>query len=205
MWQDHVERHRLIAKIVPLSRVIEELPELRRYRVVLIDESHNLRNPEGRRYRAIREYVQQNDSRVILLSATPYNKAYVDLSAQLRLFVPEDEDIGIRPEALLRAIGETRFVQQHQCGLRTLRAFEKSEEPDDWRNLMRRYLVRRTRGFIQEHYAERDETGRPFLELADGRRFPFPTRVPKTVEFPFDADVGRPISPHVCRRRGRRD
>nr|MBA3451136.1 NgoFVII family restriction endonuclease [Chloroflexia bacterium] len=129
---------------------------------------------------------------MILLSATPYNKAYVDLSAQLRLFVAEDEDIGIRPEALLRKIGETRFTQLHQCGLRTLRAFEKSEEPDDWRNLMRRYLVRRTRGFIQEHYAERDETGRPYLRLEDGRRFPFPTRVPKTVTFPFDAESDDP-------------
>ncbi|MBA3451135.1 MAG: hypothetical protein H0T18_07980 [Chloroflexia bacterium] len=58
MWDDHVQRHRLVAKIVPSSRVIEELPELRRYRVVLIDESHNLRNPEGKGYRAIREYVQ---------------------------------------------------------------------------------------------------------------------------------------------------
>jgi superfamily II DNA or RNA helicase len=201
MWQDHIEKHRLIAKIVPMSRVIEELPELRLYRVVLIDESHNFRNPEGMRYRAIRDYVQRNDSRVILLSATPYNKAYLDLSAQLRLFVPEDEDIGIRPEALLRTIGETRFLQQHQCGLRTLRAFEKSEEPDDWRNLMRRYLVRRTRGFVQEHYAERDEHGRPYLLLDDGRQFPFPKRIPKTVAFAFDRTSDDPyprlFSPEV--------
>ena len=64
---------------------------------MLIDESHNLRNREGVRYRAIHEYIQQNDSKVILLSATPYNKTYVDLSNQLRLFVEEDRDLGIRP------------------------------------------------------------------------------------------------------------
>ena len=192
MWQEYVDHHRLIAKILPSSRVIDDLPDLRRYRVVLIDESHNLRNPEGRRYRAIRDYIQANDSRVILLSATPYNKAYKDLSAQLRLFVPPDHDLGIRPEALLREIGETRFVQRHQCGLRTLLAFEKSEHADDWRNLMRRYLVRRTRSFIQANYAERDESGRAYLCLNDGRRFYFPSRIPKTVGFAFDQDSTDP-------------
>ena len=35
--------------------------------------------------------------------------------------------------------------------MRTLAAFEKSEIPDDWRELMRLYMVRRTRGFIMQH------------------------------------------------------
>jgi SNF2 family DNA or RNA helicase len=97
MWQDYVDNYRLLARILPLSRVQNELPDLRRYRVVLIDESHNLRNREGKRYRAIQEYIAINESRCILLSATPYNKTYLDLSAQLRLFVPEDKDLGARP------------------------------------------------------------------------------------------------------------
>jgi hypothetical protein len=105
MWQDYVDNYRLLARILPLSRVQNELPDLRRYRVVLIDESHNLRNREGKRYRAIQEYIAINESRCILLSATPYNKTYLDLSAQLRLFVPEDKDLGARPEALLDEIG----------------------------------------------------------------------------------------------------
>ena len=82
---------------------------------MLIDESHNLRNREGKRYRAIQEYIRKNESKVILLSATPYNKTYLDLSNQLRLFLPEDDDIGIRPESLLREIGETEFIRRHQC------------------------------------------------------------------------------------------
>jgi hypothetical protein len=60
------------------------------------------RNRTGQRYRAIQEYILENESRCILLSATPYNKTYLDLSNQLRLFVPEDKDLGIRPEQLLR-------------------------------------------------------------------------------------------------------
>ena len=73
---------------------------------MIIDESHNLRNREGQRYKAISEYIEKNESQCILLSATPYNKTYLDLSSQLRLFVPEDKDLGIRPERLLRDIGE---------------------------------------------------------------------------------------------------
>lgn len=184
MWEDYRARFRLRAKVLSLSRAISELPALRRYRLVLIDESHNLRNREGRRYRIIQEYIQENESKVILLSATPYNKTYIDLSNQLRLFVPEDADVGIRPENKLREIGETEFIRRHQCGLRTLAAFDKSEYADDWRDLMRLYLVRRTRSFIQDNYAETDpQTGRKYLTFPDGGRSYFPTRVPKTVKF----------------------
>ena len=63
----------------------------------MIDESHNLRNREGKRYQAIQEYILENESKVILLFATPYNKTFLDLSNQLRLFVDETEDLGIRP------------------------------------------------------------------------------------------------------------
>ena len=175
MWEDYVHDYQLRARVLSLSRVINELPNLRRYRLVVIDESHNLRNREGRRYRAIQEYVRANDSKCILLSATPYNKTYLDLSNQLRIFVEDDQDLGIRPERLLRELGEVEFSRRHQASPRTLAAFDQSEYADDWRDLMRRYLVRRTRSFIQDNYAETDpDTGRRFLTYEDGSRSFFP-------------------------------
>lgn len=194
MWQDYVDRYRLLAKVLSLSRVQNELPDLRRYRVVLIDESHNLRNRDSKRYRAIQEYIAANESFCILLSATPYNKTYLDLSAQLRLFVPEDKDLGIRPEALLSKLGgELAFLREYQVPVRTLRAFEKSDRPDDWRELMRLYMVRRTRSFIQANYAQVDDLlpleqelqGKPrkYLEFPDGKRAYFPNREPQTIKF----------------------
>ena len=187
MWEDYVHEYQLRARVLSLSRVITELPNLRRYRLVVIDESHNLRNREGRRYRAIQEYVRNNDSKCILLSATPYNKTYLDLSNQLRIFVKDDQDLGIRPERLLRELGEVEFSRLHQASPRTLAAFDLSEHADDWRDLMRLYLVRRTRSFIQDNYAETDVgTGRKFLTYEDGGRSFFPTRVPKTVKFAID-------------------
>jgi Helicase conserved C-terminal domain/PLD-like domain len=197
MWHDYVETYELNAKIVSLSRVESELKELKRYRTVLIDESHNLRNREGKRYKAIEDYVRSNDSRCVLLSATPYNKSFIDLSSQLRLFIDDDQDIGVRPEAMIRAIGgETEFVRKHQCAVRSLPAFEKSDQTDDWRELMRLYMIRRTRGFILQNYAQTDEAnGRKFITFADGTRSYFPVRQPKSVKFAIDdSDPGDPYA-----------
>ncbi|NMG09438.1 helicase-related protein [Brasilonema sp. UFV-L1] len=202
MWQEYVDNYRLYAKVLPISKVQSQLPELRRYRVVLIDESHNLRNTEGKRYRAIAEYIENNESKCILLSATPYNKTYLDLSSQLRLFVPEDQDLGFRPEALINelggsSVGELEFIRRHQCSVRSLAAFEKSEHPDDWRELMKRYMVRRTRSFIKDNYAKSDPPLSPqspgglrgvrkYLEFSDGRRSYFPDRIPRTIKFTLE-------------------
>lgn len=193
MWLEYVDNYRLYAKVLSVSQVQNKLSELRRYRVVLIDESHNLRNREGKRYRAIYEYITANESKCILLSATPYNKTYLDLSAQLRLFVREDEDLGFRPEALINelggsSIGELEFIKRYQCSVRSLAAFEKSEHPDDWRDLMKRYMVRRTRSFIKDNYALIDGDARKYLEFADGSRSYFPSRIPKTIKIKSNLD-----------------
>jgi len=187
MWLDYKTRYRMRAEVLPSSRVIENLKQLSRHRIVILDESHNLRNREGKRFKVIQEYIQKNESKVILLSATPYNKTYLDLSNQLRLFVPEDLNLGIRPERLLRDIGATEFERAHQCSVRSLAAFEHSMYADDWRELMRLYMVRRTRSFILNNYATLDpDNQRYFLTLADGKRSYFPKRHPKTVRFKVD-------------------
>lgn len=192
MWEWYRDEYRLHAKVLSITGTLQKLPELRRYRLVLIDESHNLRNREGKRYRAIQEYIQKNDSRCILLSATPYNKSYLDLSSQLRLFLPETADLGVRPEHLLREIGEVEFNHRYQSSLRSLEAFEKSEYADDWQELMRLFMVRRTRSFIRDNYAADDSaTGLKYLLMDDGTRNYFPTRHPLRIEFAADAQYAR--------------
>ena len=57
----------------------------------------------------------------------------------------------------------------------------KSTLPD------RNYLVRRTRSFIQDNYAQTDpDSGRKFLTYEDGERSYFPSRVPRTIKFTID-------------------
>jgi superfamily II DNA or RNA helicase len=185
MWQHYKHTYRIACDIVSVNEINEEfIKKTPRYRVVLIDESHNFRNREGKRFKAIQEYIAKNDSRCILLSATPYNKTYLDLSGQLRLFIDETDDLGIRPEKKIKEIGEIEFERQHQCKPHSIAAFEKSEYADDWRELMRLYMVRRTRSFIMDYYAEKDiNTGRKYLQLADGTKSFFPDRIPKTIKF----------------------
>lgn len=191
MWQDHVDRYRMIAKVLSVSQAINELPNLRRYRIIVLDESHNLRNRETKTYRVIHDYITKNDSRCILLTATPYNKTYLDLSSQLRLFVPEDADLGIRPERKLQEPGgEVEFIRRHQCPVRSLAAFEKSDYTEDWQELMRLFMVRRTRSFIMNNYSKLDlGNNRPYLLLDDGTKSYFPLRVTRTAKFQVnDAD-----------------
>lgn len=209
MWEDYAHRYRLIAKVVSITQVQNSLPDLRRYRVVIIDESHNLRNREGRRWAVVRDYIARNASKCILLSATPYNKAYLDLANQLRLFLEPEDVVGIRPEEYLRRDCDGRpdeFTRRHQCPLNCLAAFEKSEHPDDWREMMRLFMVRRTRSFVERNYAYTEcpscqtivqatqeacpscarakaKTDRRFLVLEGGIRFHFPKRQPKALHF----------------------
>ena len=223
MWEAYVHDYGLRrCKVLSVTRVQNEMRDepdsLRRYRLVLIDESHNLRNREGKRYRVIRDYIRRNDSKCVLLTATPYNKTYLDLSNQLRLFLDDGADLGVRPEAAIaEAGGEVEFAKHRgDVPLRSISAFEKSDHPDDWRELMRLFLVRRTRSFVKQHYAlaecpacgtpldaevaacpdcgrAADGTERRYLRFPDGTRSYFPTRVPRTVTF----STGDPEDPYA--------
>jgi SNF2 family DNA or RNA helicase len=193
MWErNYVDRFHLRAKVISSGSVVDTLADFKNrfinFRVVVIDESHNLRNPQGQRYQAIKQYLDDVNSKVILLSATPYNKSFTDLSSQLQLFIEEDIDLGIIPDEYVRSIGGAiDFSQKHtDTFIRSIKAFEKSEYAEDWRNLMRMYMVRRTRSFIKNNYAGYDPTvQRYFLQFSNGTKAYFPDRQPKKVEFSF--------------------
>jgi len=188
MWNSYIEKYDMKAMVISIGEVQQKLPGLRRFRFTIIDESHNLRNDQGSRYRAIKEYLRENESKIMLLSATPYNKSYLDLANQLKLFVYEDKDLGICPEQYIRHIGgEVQFMAKHSdTFIRSIKAFEKSHFPEDWHELMRFYLLRRTRGFIKNNYSKKDESGRRYLSFSDGTHSFFPDRIPKKVEYPFN-------------------
>ncbi|MEI6139584.1 MAG: helicase-related protein [Mariniphaga sp.] len=190
MWKDYKNKYGLRADVISITKVQKELASRRRYRIVLIDESHNLRNRDGKRYRAIQEYIQLNDSKVIMLTATPYNKTYLDLGSQLRLFLDENYNLGISPERYIESIGgRVHFLANHQVSETSVAAFEQSTFSEDWAELMRLFLVRRTRSFIKTNYAKDDpEIGRKYLEFANGDRSYFPDRFPRKVEYAFDPD-----------------
>lgn len=187
MWEYYIEEYQLAGKAISIEKAVDLLPKLQhQYRLLVIDESHNLRNRDGKRYHAISDYIERCKCACMLLTATPYNKHYIDLSSQLRLFVDERQDLGIKPEVFFRTtkMSEAEFQAKFQASARSLLAFEQSDSPDDWRDLMRLFMVRRTRNFIKDNYAKREENSdRYFLTFANGNRFYFPRRVPKTLQF----------------------
>lgn len=185
MWAKYRKKYDLKADIISMAKPID-VDSARYYRLIIIDESHNLRNASGKRYQNIKALIEHQDCKVLLLTATPYNKDYSDLAAQLKLFISEDNDLGIRPEEYIRELGGDRaFLQKHsEVFIRSIKAFEKSYYSDDWMELMKLFLVRRTRTFIKENYAKTDPlNGRKYLEFNDGRRNYFPDRIPKAIKF----------------------
>lgn len=196
MWESYTRRYKMRgARVMSFGRILNEMPDEMGYGLVIIDESHNFRNRDGKRYRALTDYISRFQCRCVLLSATPYNKTYHDLSNQLRLFIDSDDDLGIRPEELVREVGEGTIGSKWGALPRSIAAFERSEHREDWQNLMRLYLVRRTRNFIMEHYAKKDRgSDRRYLQFGDGTKSYFPKRVPKTVPYNVDDQYAKLFS-----------
>ncbi len=191
IWQRHLEEYEVTGKTLSLGMVDKELPNLRGYRLVIIDESHDLRNREGERYRAIAKYIDEYDPYVVLVTATPYNKQFTDISNQLRLFVDEDRDLHVRPERFFQEWARQGkraddFVARFQTSTNSLRVFEHSAHPEDWRDLMRLFLVRRTRGFIMDEYAKYDPERKRYYVTLNGKPHYFPRREPERVGFPIN-------------------
>ena len=184
MWAKYRKQYDLKADIMSMAKPID-VDNARYYKLIIIDESHNLRNSQGMRYRNMRDLIQKQDCKVLLLTATPYNKQYKDLSSQLRLFIDDETDLGIRPEAYIRELGgERKFAEKHEDFIRSIKAFERSDCQEDWQELMKLFLIRRTRTFIKDNYAKTDPTnGRKYLEFKNGHKSYFPDRIPKAVKF----------------------
>lgn len=185
MWHKYIKKYDLKAVVQSMAKTID-IENTRYYRLIIIDESHNLRNASGKRYQNIRALIEKQDCKVLLLTATPYNKDFSDLASQLSLFIDENQDLGIRPENYIKEIGgEYQFAYKHgDIDIHTIRAFMQSNSTDDWNELMKLFLVRRTRSFIKHNYAKIDETdGRRYLLFPDGSRSYFPDRLPKALTF----------------------
>nr|WP_269813631.1 helicase-related protein [Ornithinimicrobium sediminis] len=193
MWERHVEEYDINGRVVPYSMADKVLPELKRFNLVICDESHNLRNNSTIAYESIHQYIRANSSKVLLLTATPYNLAFTDVASQIGLYIDEDQDLGIVPTEAMS--NDPNLVAKVDGKINTLTAFRRSEEPEDWRRLMSDHLVRRTRSFIKRTAKKELVTGpdgtpveREYLEFANGQKFHFPTRVSTPLSLDFAPD-----------------
>lgn len=193
MWTEHLEAYDINGRVVPCSMVDKVLPELKRFNLVICDESHNLRNNGTIAYEAIHRYIRANGSKVLLLTATPYNLAFTDVANQIGLYIDEDDDLGLVPTEALRA--DPNLASKVDGKINTLTAFRRSEEPEDWKRLMSDHLVRRTRSFIKRTARKElvtnpdgTQSEREYLQFANGEKFHFPTRIATPLSHAFTSD-----------------
>jgi superfamily II DNA/RNA helicase len=193
MWERYNEVYELNARIVPMSMLLEgehgvDLLGDERYRdrdFVLVDESHNFRNPDTQRYRVLQSYLQDRTRRCVLLTATPRNKSAWDIYHQLRLFLPSDiTNLPIDPPDL------REFFKLIEAG-------ERSLPP-----LLTNILIRRTRRDILRWYGYDAETQqrvdpadfapylryerRAYVQVGGNAHF-FPRRRLHTIEYSIEA------------------
>lgn len=141
MWEDYKDEFHLRCKVMSSSELLfpkgdedytlNDSPEYDGYSVVVIDESHNFRNPKTQRYKILAPYLQGR--KVILLTATPQNNSVWDIYHQVKLFHQSDiTDLGIYPNNL------KKYFKAHE------------ENPEKIAELLQHFLIRRTRNDIQK-------------------------------------------------------
>ncbi len=147
--------------------------------VVLIDESHNFRNPNAQRYASLEHILGGGGRRgrdggrkkVILLTATPINNDLMDLYNQLSLITGGD-----RSYFAACGIGDV-----YRYFLAARRAARVQDGTFALFNLLEEVVIRRTRAFIRTAYPE---------ATIAGRKVHFPTRKLRTVRYNLEATYG---------------
>ena len=126
-------------------------------KLIVIDESHNLRNRKSGRYQyLVEELLKKNkDVRVLLLSATPINNDFRDLRNQFSLLVKDEDDgfenaKGILVDSLENKfrLASRAFSEWTDDPNRNIRSLLQSL-PDEVIRLMDRLVVARTRRHIK--------------------------------------------------------
>ena len=172
MWEKICEEYEVDAKILSqgaLSQDNFELYQDYRYKsrdLVLIDESHHFRNNDSRRYENIHQFMQAQDAKAILLTATPYSNNAADIKNQIMLFHQTSK-------TFIPPANETdldKYFRQVKNGDANLV------------DLLKNIMVRRTRRYILKQYGIDDGNGRKYLQVGDENKY-FPTREMRTAKY----------------------
>ncbi|MEA1904448.1 MAG: helicase-related protein, partial [Candidatus Hadarchaeota archaeon] len=152
LWSPLLKEKGIPHEIVSMQQVSQSdfpVEKYARYRVIVVDESHNFRNASTNRWNNLFELVQTHggvdERKLIFLTATPVNNTVYDLYNQLRLITRDKRDffaeIGI-PD-LPRYFG---------------RAEQKRESLYE---IAEAVMVRRSRQFIRKNYPNAKVDGQP--------------------------------------------
>lgn len=124
-----------------------------KYSYVFVDEAHRFRNSDTESFTLLHQICK--DKKVILISATPINNYTSDIENQIYLFQAKQSGTinGIKNiEGFFRGLNSRlhQYPKGSQAYMKQLR--DNSEVIRD--KLLREVMIRRTRGEIQEYYAD---------------------------------------------------
>ena len=150
--------------------------------LIVIDESHNFRNADGKRYEKLMTRALQPGAKtkVLMLSATPVNTALTDLGNQIRLITQDDDrnlrdSLAVGPVAGVIASAQREFKQweteRRDAGRDRAQLLERLG-PEFFR-LLGGVSISRSRRQIERFYSH---------EMA--RIGSFPKREPPQTEYP---------------------
>ncbi|MEI6429737.1 MAG: helicase-related protein [Pseudanabaena sp. ELA607] len=125
-------------------------------KLIVIDESHNLRNDKANRYRfLVEEILKQNqDVKVLLISATPINNSLNDARNQFKLMVQGnvhgyDAKLGVRNIDYSFKQAQTMFNEWRKDDNPKIGDFIKKLSGNDFFRLTDSLLVARTRKMVE--------------------------------------------------------
>ncbi len=147
--------------------------------LLLIDESHNFRNPNAQRFENLERLIALNGGRgrdgarkrLILLTATPINNDLMDLYHQISLIT-----LGDRSYFAAAGIGDLR-----RFFLNARREAREGTDSQPLFNLLEEVVIRRTRPFIRRAYPNATIQGNPIR---------WPDRRLSTVRYDLEAVYG---------------
>jgi superfamily II DNA or RNA helicase len=179
VWRPLLQRFAIPHEIITMEKISRTdfciYDYTNRFKIIVVDESHNFRNPDTRRWTNLFKLITQGDSdkKIIFLTATPVNNTVFDLYHQLRLLTQDNR----------------RFLLS--AGIPDLwEYFLRAEKNKDaLYEILEAIAVRRSRQFIHQNY--------PHAEI-DGRTIKFPDRALHTVHYSlkdtYGADLYKKIS-----------
>lgn len=158
MQNDRMEERYTDAKLCYL--------QTRKKILVVIDESHNLRNEKSGRYQELMAKLIQNkegqenrDVKVLMLSATPINTGLNDVKGQFNLIghgkddAFDNDDFGVESLTNLFKDAQTKYTQWCNNPDRTIGGFIATLPPKFF-NLTDKLIVARTRKLIEKTLGE---------------------------------------------------
>lgn len=163
----------------------QELDQYKSVDLFVVDEAHNLRNAGGRRHQQLLEWFINNpESKVLMLTATPINNSLTDFVNQIQLATKgalESINVDYRDEN--DRLYKTDFFDALKMIQSRIRKAENAGQQFDWSAIapvvasgLRHYLVRTTRQGIKQMGG---------IVLADGTKMDFPESKVEQIGYHF--------------------